>query len=40
MPVVLGRKGIEQVIELELTAEEKKEFLLAAEEIKKCMTSA
>jgi malate dehydrogenase len=40
VPVVLGRNGIEKIIDLKLNAEEKQEFLAAAEEIKLCTTSA
>lgn len=39
IPVVLGKNGVEEFIELKLTEEENKEFQIAAEEIKKCMTS-
>jgi len=38
-PVVLGKNGIEEIIELPLSESEKSDFILAAEEIKKCMTS-
>jgi len=37
-PVVLGENGVEKIIELELNGEERKEFMLAAEEAKKCLT--
>lgn len=38
-PVILGRNGIEKVIELELSSDEKKEFISAADEIKRHMQS-
>lgn len=40
VPVIIGKAGIEKIIELELNAEEKQEFLSAAEEIRQCMISA
>ncbi|RLG56483.1 MAG: malate dehydrogenase, partial [Candidatus Hydrothermarchaeota archaeon] len=35
VPVKLGSKGIEEIIEVELTEEEKKQFYASVEEVKK-----